>query len=178
MEFNLFNHFKDIDKHPTDPSNPYEQGAAFFGTGHLGQRIAPHLDNFAQKAHVSRRLFMKSMCGFAGAMLAVNNVTGMRFFDVDEAEAYDGKAALEQVMLKKGKSGYVVDMHTHICWRKDGYVLGKNTSEKGMWFVQLLDNLGKAMGLPNGTQDMNVDNFGKIILGESGSSIGTMSLPP
>ncbi|MDH3601243.1 MAG: hypothetical protein OEU26_16620, partial [Candidatus Tectomicrobia bacterium] len=164
-------HFKGIGKTPKDVSNPYEQGSAFFTTGHLGQRLSPHLDEYADKARVSRRDLMKSICGFTGALLAVNQVTGMRFFDVEEAEAYDPKATLEQVTLKKGRAGYVVDTHSHICWRKDGYVLGKNTSEKGMWFVQLLDNLGKAMGLPNGTQDMTVDNFGKIILDKSDTSV-------
>ena len=171
MEFNLFDHFKNFGKTPMDASNPYEQGAMFFSTGQLGERISPHMDDFARKARVSRRNFMKSACGFAGAMLAVNKVTGMRFFEVDEAEAYDGPAALEKVVLSKDNTSFVVDMHTHICWRKEGYVLGKNTSEKGMWFVTLLDNLGKAMGLPNGVQDMTVSNFGKMVLDESDTSV-------
>jgi predicted TIM-barrel fold metal-dependent hydrolase len=175
MEFNVFDHFKGLSKISTDASNPYEQGAAFFTTGHMGERIASHLDNLAAKAHVPRRTFMKSICGFTGAMFAMNKITGMRFFDVEAAEAYDSQAALEQVTLKKRNTGYVVDMHTHICWRKDGYVQGKNTSEKGMWFVQLLDNLGKAMGLPNGTQDMTVDNFGKMILDESDTSVAVFN---
>ncbi len=164
MEFNLFDHFKGLGKAPLDSNNPYEQGATFFSAGQLGERIAPHLDQYADKARVSRRTLMKSVCGFAGAMLAVNHVTGMRFFEVDEAEAYDGNAALEKVVLKKENTNFVVDMHTHICWRKDGYVMGKNTTEKGMWFVKLLDDLGKAMGLPQGVQDMTVDNFGKMLL--------------
>jgi predicted TIM-barrel fold metal-dependent hydrolase len=175
MEFNVFDHFKGIGQIPKDPSNPYEQGAAFFSTGHLGERIASHLSDFADKARVPRRTFMKSICGFTGALLAMNKVTGMRFFDVDEAEAYDPQAALEKVTLTKGNTGYVVDMHTHICWRKDGYVKGQNTSEKGMWFVQLLDDLGKAMGLPNGTRDMTVDNFGKMILNESDTSVAVFN---
>jgi predicted TIM-barrel fold metal-dependent hydrolase len=40
-----------------------------------------------------------------------------------------------------------------------------------MWFVQLLDDLGKAMGLPNGTKDMHVENFGKLLLEGSDTSI-------
>jgi hypothetical protein len=41
-----------------------------------------------------------------------------------------------------------------------------------MWFVQLLDDLGKAFGLPNGTRDMNVENYGKLILQESDTTVG------
>ncbi|PON15948.1 hypothetical protein C2W62_21035 [Candidatus Entotheonella serta] len=175
MEFNLFDHFKGLGKAPLDSNNPYEQGATFFSAGQLGERIAPHLDQYADKARVSRRTLMKSVCGFAGAMLAVNHVTGMRFFEVDEAEAYDGNAALEKVVLKKENTNFVVDMHTHICWRKDGYVMGKNTTEKGMWFVKLLDDLGKAMGLPQGVQDMTVDNFGKMLLDASDTSVAVFN---
>ena len=40
-----------------------------------------------------------------------------------------------------------------------------------MWSVQLLDNLGKAQGLPNGTKDMTVENFGKLILEQSDTSV-------
>ena len=52
------------------------------------------------------------------------------------------------------------------------YVDGVNTTTRGMWFVQLLDDLGKAMGLPNGTRDMNVENYGKLILKESDTTVG------
>ena len=43
-----------------------------------------------------RRSFMKTVCGFTGAMLAVNQATGMRFFDVSEAEAVEQAAAHEE----------------------------------------------------------------------------------
>src|SRR5262249_4161057 len=42
---------------------------------------------------------------------------------------------------------------------------------EGMWFVDLLDDLGKSMGLPKGTKDMTVENFGKLILEESDTSV-------
>src|SRR5207245_2736273 len=44
-----------------------------------------------------------------------------------------------------------------------------------MWFVQLLDDLGKAMGLPNGTKDMTVENFGKLILEGSDTSVAVFN---
>jgi len=45
-----------------------------------------------------------------------------------------------------------------------------NTTEKGMWFVDLLDDLGKAMGCPT-DKDMTPDNFGKLILEGSDTSV-------
>jgi hypothetical protein len=171
MEFDVFKHFKGIEKIPKAPMHPYEQGTAFFTTGQMGERIRDHLDEFAAKARVSRRNLLKSVCGFTGAMLAVNKITGMRFFDVTEAEASQTQAATEKSAALKAGSDFVVDQHTHICWRKDGYIPGVNTTEKGMWFVQLLDNLGKAMGLPNGTRDMTPENFGKLILDGSDTSM-------
>jgi len=171
MEFNVFEHFKGIEKIPKDPTNNDQQGTSFFLTGHMGEQISSHLDDYAAKAGMSRRNFVKSACGFAAAMLAVNKITGTKFFDVEEAEAYDPAARKELSVARKAGTEFIVDQHTHICWRKDGYVPGVNTTEKGMWFVQLLDNLGKAMGLPNGIRDMTVENFGKLVLEKSDTSV-------
>ena len=65
----------------------------------------------------------------------------------------------------------IVDVHTHVCTRPGHYVEGQNTTTRGMWFVQLLDDLGKAMGLANGTKDMTPANFGKMILEGSDTSV-------
>jgi uncharacterized protein len=75
------------------------------------------------------------------------------------------------MISRKAGLDFIFDAHTHICTRKDGYIPGVNTTEKGMWFVQLLDNLGKSQGLPNGTKDMTVENFGKLILEGSDTSV-------
>src|SRR2546430_15326138 len=91
---------------------------------------------------------LASASALPAAMLAVNNITGMRFFDVTPAEAYEPAAAKEIKVSRKPGSDFIVDAHTHICTRKDGYIPGINTTERGMWIVQLLDDLGKAMGLP------------------------------
>jgi predicted TIM-barrel fold metal-dependent hydrolase len=171
MEFNIVERFKNIERIPKDAANAEQVGTSLFLTGHLGERIAPHLDEYAAKARLPRRDFIRSAFGLSAAMLAVNNVTGMRFFEVSEAEAYDPAAKQEMTVTRKAGTDFIVDVHSHICTRKDGYVKGVNTSEKGMWFVQLLDDLGKAMGLPNGTSDMTVDNFGKLILNGSDTTV-------
>jgi len=171
MELNVFEYFKGYQRTTHGPMTPEEQGASYFLAGHMGERISEHVDLYAAKARMSRRNFLGSASGFAAAMLAVNNITGMRFFEVTEAEAYEPAAAKEIKIARKPGADFIVDAHTHICWRKDGYIPGVNTTERGMWFVQLLDDLGKAMGLPNGTKDMTVENFGKLILEGSDTSV-------
>jgi hypothetical protein len=55
-------------------------------------------------------------------MLAVNKITGMQFFEVTEAEAADQVAAKEIMISRKAGPDFIVDVHTHICTRKDGYI--------------------------------------------------------
>jgi uncharacterized protein len=171
MEFNVFEYFKGYKRTTPGPMTPEEQGTSYFLAGHMGERISEHVDVYAAKAGLSRRNFLGTASGFAAAMLAVNEITGMKFFDVTKAEAADPAAAKEIKVARKPGADFIVDAHTHICWRKDGYIPGVNTSERGMWFVQLLDDLGKAMGLPNGTKDMTVENFGKLIVEGSDTSV-------
>ena len=171
MEFNVFEYFKGYKRTTRGPMTPEEQGTSFFLAGHMGERISERVDGYAAKARLSRRNFLGTASGFAAAMLAVNEITGMKFFQVAEAEAYDVAAAQEIKVARKPGADFIVDAHTHICWRKDGYIPGVNTTERGMWFVQLLDDLGKGMGLPNGTKDMTVENFGKLIVEGSDTSV-------
>lgn len=171
MVINIFEHFKGMGEVPLSPTEPTQQGTAYFAQGHLGPQVCEHLDAYADKAKMSRRNFLRSASAFSAAMLAVNQATGMRFFDVQEAEAADKDAVAEQRAVKKSTTPFVVDQHNHICWRKDGFVPGVNMSERGKWFVDLLDAIGKAVGLPKGIQDMNVENFGKFILEQSDTSV-------
>ena len=164
--------FKGIDGTIVNPANPYEQGSAYFTHGDLGDQVQNHMEELAEKTEVGRRDFFRSACGFAGAMLAVNAATGMKFFNVNEAEAREVAATAEVKSFLKGNMGPVVDQHTHICTRAEGYIRGVNTTDAGMYFVDLLDGLGKAMGLPNGTSDMNVENYGKLLLDGSDTDVG------
>ena len=175
MEFNVFEYFKGYKRTDRGPMTPEEQGTTFFLAGHMGERISGRVDEYAAKARLSRRSFLGTASGFAAAMLAVNEITGMKFFEVTPAEAVDVAAAQEIKVARKAGPDFIVDAHTHICWRKDGYIPGVNTTERGMWFVQLLDDLGKAMGLPNGTKDMTVENFGKLIVEGSDTSVAVFN---
>jgi uncharacterized protein len=175
MEFNVFEYFKGFKRESQGPMTPEAQGSSFFLGGHLGDRLTPHIDGYAARAGLSRRNFLGTASGFAAVMLAVNKVTGMPFFEVTEAEAADPAAAQEIKVARKPGADFIVDAHTHICMRRDGYIPGVNTTERGMWFVQLLDDLGKAMGLANGTKDMTVENFGKLILEGSDTSVAVFN---
>ncbi len=171
MEFNFLNRFKGFGDEGVDLASPHQGGTAFIRTGDHGRAVSQRMEDMAEKSELPRREFFKSALGFAGAMLAVNEVTGMNFFNVSKAEAQE-LAALDEVRENlKGKTGFVVDQHTHICRRDDGYKLGVNMTERGKWFVDLLDGLGKSMGLENGTEDMNVENFGKLLLDGSDTDV-------
>jgi len=154
MEFNVFEYFKGYKRTTRGPMTPEEQGTSFFLAGHMGEQISERVDTCAAKARLSRRNFLGTASGFAAAMLAVNEITGMKFFEVTEAEAYDVAAAQDIKVARKPGSDFIVDAHTHICWRKDGYIPGVNTSERGMWFVE---------------------NFGKLILEGSDTSVAVFN---
>ena len=78
---------------PEQPENPYEQATAHLTAGELGNKIDPRIDQYAEAAGMPRRIFLKTACGMAAAMLAVNKATGLRFFEVAEAEAASEDAA-------------------------------------------------------------------------------------
>src|SRR5437867_2419451 len=87
MEFNVFEQFKGFERTGEAPRTPEEQGTRLFLGGHLGPRLEEHIDDAAARARMSRRNFLATASALPAAMLAVNKVTGMRFFDVTQAEA-------------------------------------------------------------------------------------------
>src|SRR5438132_14334868 len=109
MELNVFEHFKGYQRTSRGPMTPEEQGTRFFLSGHMGERISEQIDASAAKAGVSRRGFIGSASGFAAAMLAVNHITGMKFFEVSDAEAYDQAAAQEIKISRKPGADFIVD---------------------------------------------------------------------
>src|ERR671931_485987 len=109
MEFNVFEQFKGFERTTEAPRTPEEQGTRFFLGGHLGPRLEEHIDDAAARARMSRRNFL--------------------------ATASEPAAAKEIKVSRKPGADFIVDAHTHICTRKDGYIPGVNTTERGMWFV-------------------------------------------
>jgi hypothetical protein len=130
------------------------------------------MSRYAGKARMDRRAFFKTASGFAAAMLAVNKVTGMDLFNVERAEAYDLAAAQEGMAPRKTKKDLIVDVHTHVAWRRAGFVEGKNMSARGKLFIDLMDGLSKTRGLKNGIQDVSVENYGRLIYEQSDTTVG------
>ena len=107
MEFNVFEQFKGFERTGEAPRTPEEQGTRFFLGGHLGPRLEPHIDDAAARARMSRRNFLATASALPAAMLAVNKVTGMRFFDVTPAEAYEPAAAKEIKINRKPGQDFI-----------------------------------------------------------------------
>ena len=93
MEFNVLQHFKGLDDLSKDLGSDLfdgdQVGTSLFMTGGMGPKISKKMDESAKKAGMSRRSFIRSSLGFSAAMLAANEVTGMKFFEVGAAEAAD-----------------------------------------------------------------------------------------
>jgi uncharacterized protein len=83
---------------------------------------------------------------------------------VDEAAAREAFAGTE----------FIIDTHTHMAWRQAGFTQD-NTTARGMWFVDMLDTLGKTMGLKNGIRDMDVEGFGRTLYQESDTAIAIVN---
>jgi len=170
MEFNFLTLFRNVDVGLLNFKNHYEQGVTFFTAGHLGEHLLGPIDDCARKRRLPRRTFLKTASGFAAALFAVNKVTGLRLFDVSEAAAVDEAAAREAF----AGTEFIIDAHTHVAWRKAGFTKD-NTTERGMWFVDQLDTLGKTMGLQNGIRDMDVEGFGRTLYKESDTAMAIVN---
>jgi predicted TIM-barrel fold metal-dependent hydrolase len=160
---------------PESAENPYEQATAHFAAGQLGERVKVRLNENAARTRIPRRTFVKTACGFASALAAANSAAGMRVFDVDAAETTSADAAAQKNAAARPAAELIVDAHSHVCWRRDGFVLGKNTSERGMYFVDLIDGLGKSLGLKSGIRDMTVETFGKLVLEGSDTTVAIVN---
>ena len=107
MEFNVLQHFKGLAELGkdlgTDPFDGDQVGTSLFMTGGMGPQITKKMDESARKAGMSRRNFIRSSLGFSAAMLAANEVTGMKFFEVNSAEAADFDAKKEAIQVAREK---------------------------------------------------------------------------
>jgi len=146
MELNVFEYFKDYKRTTNGPMTPEEQGTSLFLAGNMGQQIREYADVYATKNRLSRRHFFRTASGLAACMLAVNKITGMPFFDVTEAAAAEPAAAKEIMITRKPGADFIVDAHTHICWRKDGYIPGVNTTERACGLSISSTTLARAWG--------------------------------
>ena len=114
MEFNILQHFKGLDELNkdlgTDPFDGDQVGTSLFMTGNMGPKISRKMEESAKKAGMSRRSFIRSSLGFSAAMLAANEVTGMKFFEVGAAEAADIDAKNEAIQVARASTDFIVDV--------------------------------------------------------------------
>lgn len=170
MEYNFLHQFRNLDVGQRRYANHYEHGATFFTAGRLGDRLDGPIERCARKRGLQRRQFLQTASGFSAVLLAVNQITGARLFDVAQAAAVDDAAAQEALAGRE----FIIDVHTHVPWRSAGFT-SENTSERGMYFVGLLDGLGKAMGYANGLSDMDVHAFGRALYRDSDTAMAIVN---
>ena len=132
MEFNVLQHFKGLDDLSKDLGSDLfdgdQVGTSLFMTGGMGPKISKKMEEGAKAAGMSRRSFIRSSLGFSAAMLAANEVTGMKFFEVGAAEAADVGAKNEAIQLARASTDFIIDVHTHVCTRPGHYNLGVDTT--------------------------------------------------
>jgi hypothetical protein len=133
-----------------------------------------YADHYGKKRGLSRRSFFKTASGFAAALLAMNKVYGMRFFDVDEVEAADEAAALAK---KKPGNQFVMDVQTHYL---DAPTLKKNyeKAQSARMIVDLLGGFRESTVKGSGLMDLNRPTYIKEIFLDSETAMSIMSGVP
>src|SRR2546430_16228012 len=117
MEFNVFEYFKGYKRTTPGPMTPEEQGTSYFLAGHMGERISAHVDVYAAKAGLSRRNFLGTASGFAAAMLAGNEITGLKLFAATKAGADEPAAATQMKDSPKPGADFSSKAHSPPCRR-------------------------------------------------------------
>jgi predicted TIM-barrel fold metal-dependent hydrolase len=107
----------------------YETGVNMMLSGTAGPRVRAILEGYAERKGLSLRDYAKTHTGFMGSMLAMNQLTGMRVYDVVEEEAFDDSA----IAARRTAPGLIFDDQTHIFFRDRGY---EDASPEGIEFIE------------------------------------------
>ena len=175
MEFNVFEYFKGYQRTTSGPMTPEEQGTSVLSRRPHGRADRRARGRLCRQGRTVAAGLPRHRIGLRGRHAGREQDHGHAFFEVTRGRGVrPGRGQGDHGHAEAGCRLHRRRPHPHLHARKDGYIPGVNTTEKGMWFVQLLDDLGKAMGLPNGTKDMTVENFGKLILEGSDTSIADL----
>jgi predicted TIM-barrel fold metal-dependent hydrolase len=136
----------------------------------------------AARRGLTRRDFLKTTGGMAGALLAMNTVFG-RFFDIGEAELFEPEAFAEQL----GAPYFVFDVQTHYVGSQYDPT-DAEAKRKGAVSKQALLSLRRHIreaGLnpklrhEQGTiDDLSWEHFVKEVFLDSETAIGLISTPP
>ena len=95
----------------------YEVGVNVILGSAIGPRIRATLEEYAQRKGMPYREYVKTRTGLMCALLALNEASGMRVYDVVEEEAFD-----ESVIDARTKTpDFILDDQSHIFFRGGGY---------------------------------------------------------
>lgn len=131
----------------------YETGVNNILGGSIGPRIRASLEEYAQRKGTPYQDYVKSHTGFMAALLALNNASGMRVYDVIEDEAFDESA----IASRRAGPNFILDDQTHIFFRQGGY---GDASDEGKEFLESLGG-GRQSIVPGsqGIVDMTKDTW-------------------
>ena len=140
------------------------------------------IEQSAARRGLTRRDFLKTTGGVAGALLALNSVFG-RFFDVGEIELFESAAFAEQ----QGAPYFIFDVQTHYVGSHYDPTDAEDHRKGGVSKQALLSlrrrvreaGLNPKLAGDTGTlDDLSWRNFVKEVFLDSETTIGLISTPP
>lgn len=158
---------------------PFDQTA---DQARVEQIATAMIDQSAARRGLTRRDFLKTTGGVAGALLAMNSVFG-RFFDIGEIELFESAAFAEQ----QGPPYFIFDVQTHYVGSHYDPTNAEDHRKGGVSKQALLSlrrrireaGLNPQLTGDKGTiDDLSWRNFVKEVFLDSETTIGLISTPP
>ena len=146
------------------------------------QTITAMVEQSAPRLSLSRRDFLKTTGGVAGALLAMNSVFG-RFFEIGEIELFESAAFANQ----QGEPYFIFDVQTHYVGSHYDPKDVENQRKGGVSKQALLSlrrrireaGLNPKLATDTGTlDDLSWRNFLKEVFLDSETTVGLISTPP
>ena len=131
----------------------YETGVNVILGCSVGPRIRASLEEYAVRKGMPFPEYAKTRTCFMAALRVLNDLAGMRVYDVEEEEAFDESAI---VARQKGPS-FILDDQSHIHFRQSGY---EGEADEGQLFQEILGG-SRRMYVPGGQgiMDMTKDTW-------------------
>ena len=150
-------------------ASSFETGINLILAGAIGPVIKADLGEYAQKKGMPYNEYIKTNMGFLAALLALNNRSGMKVYDVVEDEAFD-ESAIEA--RRKGPH-FILDDQTHIFFRKSGH---DSTGPEGQQYLEMLgDARNRIVPGSRGIVEMNKDTWFKEVFFESDTDVAFLN---
>ncbi len=143
----------------------YEIGVNVILMHPSGPRVKAYIEEYAVRKGMPYHEYINTHVGFMAALLALNKVSGMRVYDVEEEEAFDESA----IAARRNGPDFILDDQTHIFFRQGGY---EDTSPEGLKYLEMLGGVRKDM-VPGslGIKEMTKETWEKEIFWESDTDV-------